>query len=91
MDKDEKHKDEKPKPGDDAYTALEKSGSVDERVPDAAAEGLTRDGIIVGAPASYAPGMAGLGRDPRVDLGEGEAVLENERKAQRAEGNKQRG
>lgn len=85
-------KDEKPQVDDDPETALEKSGSVDERIPEPAGTPATADTMVAGAPAAYVPQM-GIGLPAGVpgELGEGEAVLELERKAQRARGDIQRG
>ena len=85
-------KDEKANVADDPETALEKSGSVDERIPEPADTPPTTDTMVAGAPAAYIPQM-GIGLPAGVPgvLGEGEAVLENERKAQRARGDIQRG
>ena len=85
-------KDEKASVEDDPETALEKSGSVDERIPEPAGTPPTTDAIVAGAPAAYVPQMGiGLPGGLPGELGEGEAVLEHERKAQRAGGDIQRG
>jgi len=85
-------KDEKPSVDDDPETALEKSGSLDERIPEPVGTPPTTDTMVAGAPAAYIPQM-GIGLPAGVpgELGEGEAALEHERKAQRARGDIQRG
>lgn len=84
-------KDEKASVDDDPETALEKSGSVDERVPEPSGVPTTET-LIAGAPAAYLPQMGtGLPAGAPGDLGPGEAVLEQESKAQRARGDIQRG
>lgn len=84
--------DERPSALDDPETALEKSGSVDERIPEPSGTPPTTDTMVAGAPAAYVPQM-GVGLPAGVPgaLGEGEAALEQERKAQRARGDIQRG
>lgn len=85
-------KDAKPQPGDSAQEAIEKSGSVDTRIPEGPAVSPTSEAAIAGAPAAYVPQMGvGLPGGMPEDRGEGEAVLELERKAQRARGDIQRG
>lgn len=85
-------KDEKPQVEDDPETALEKSGSVDERIPESAGIPPTTDTMVAGSPAAYLPEMGvGLPLGGPGELGEGEAALELERKAQRARGDIQRG
>ena len=85
-------KDEKPQVEDDPETALEKSRSVDERIPEPAGTPPTTDTMVAGSPAAYLPQMGtGLPHAVPGELGEGEAVLEQERKAQRARGDIQRG
>ncbi len=78
MDRDDK----KPSPEDSAEEALEKSRTVDERAaPGAGADAMS--GTLMGAPAAN---LAPPGPGPVVapeDLGEGERVLEQERKAVR--------
>ena len=86
------HKDEKASVDDDPETALEKSGSVDERVAEPTAVPTTMDTMIAGAPASYIPQMGtGLPGGTPDAPGPGEAALEHERKGQRAGGDIQRG
>lgn len=90
-DKD-KSKDARPQPGDTPEEAIEKSGSVDARVPEDSAASPTSETMVAGAPAAYVPQMGtGLPAGTPGDLNEGEAVLEQERKAQRARGDVQRG
>lgn len=85
-------KDEKASVHDDPETALEKSGSVDERIPELAGTPATTDSMVAGAPAAYIPQMGvGLPAGDVQELGEGEAALAHERKAQRARGDIQRG
>lgn len=87
-----KDRDEQPHAGDTPEEALEKSGSVDTRIPDGSEAPTTSETMIAGAPAAYVPQMGtGLPAATTGDLGEGEAVLEQERKAQRASGDIQRG
>lgn len=84
-------KDERPQPGDTTDEAIEKSGSVDTRIPEGPAVSPTSEASIAGAPAAYVP-QAGAGLPGGTpDLGEGEAALDRERKAQRAGGDIQRG
>lgn len=83
---------EKPRPGDDPETALEKSGSMDHRAPADRPRGETVDPLVVGAPPTGIPQMgAGLAGPAGHAAGEGERVLEQERKGQRARGEIQRG
>jgi len=85
-------KDEKASVDDDPEKALEKSGSVDERIPEPAGTPATPDTMVAGAPAAYIRQMGtGLPDGTPGDLGPGEAALEHERKAQRARGDIQRG
>lgn len=71
-----------PKPDDSPDEALEKSRTVDERAaPGAGADAMS--GTLIGAPAAN---LAPPGPGPAVapeELGEGERVLEQERKAVR--------
>lgn len=83
---------EEPRPGDDAETALEKSGSMDERGGQAVTSGGTTDRMVVGAPAAHVPLTGtGFGGVAPGGASEGEQVLEQESKAQRARGDIQRG
>ncbi len=75
-------REDEPETTDDLETAQAKSGSVDERIP----EHYATDGVAgaAGAPAMGMP-QAGIGLPlPGEDLGEGERVLDLERKAQRS-------
>lgn len=75
-------REDEPEVDDDLETAQAKSGSVDERIPEHFANDDTP--IIAGPPAMGMP-QAGIGLPgPGGDLGEGELVLEQERKAQRS-------
>lgn len=83
---------EEPRPGDDADTALEKSGSMDLGAPVDRPHAETIDPLVVGAPATTVPQMgAGLAGPAGHAASEGEQVLEQERKGQRARGEIQRG
>ena len=85
-------KDEKATVEDDPETAFEKSGSVDERIPEPAGASTTTDTMVAGAPAAYVPEMGtALPAGTPGDLGPGEAALDHERKAQQAGGKIQRG
>jgi hypothetical protein len=67
---------------DDLETAQAKSGSVDERIPEHYA--VDEAPRVAGPPAMGMP-QAGIGLPgPGEDAGEGERVLELERKAQRS-------
>lgn len=83
-------KDHSPRPGDSPETALEKSGSMDERVPGGPDAPAPSDAVLAD---TRAPLLPESGTHLRVDqpLGEGEAALELERKGQRARGEIQRG
>ena len=86
------HKDEKASVDDDPETALEKSGSLDERIPATAGTPPPTDTMVAGAPAAYIPQMGtGLPGAAPDDLGPGEAALAHERKGQRAGVDIQRG
>lgn len=75
-------RDDEPETTDDLETAQAKSGSVDERIPDQFANDDTP--IVAGPPAMGMP-QAGIGLPgPGGELGEGEHVLDQERKAQRS-------
>lgn len=75
-------REDEPEVGDDLETAQTKSGSVDERIPPQFANDDTP--IVAGPPAMGMP-QAGIGLPgPGGDLGEGERVLDQERKAQRS-------
>jgi len=73
-------REDEPKTTDDLETAEAKSGTVDERIPERYA---TDDVADVATPARAVP-QAGIGvPHPGEDAGEGERILELERKAQR--------
>lgn len=95
MERDKDPKDlrgEKPRPGDDAETALEKSGSIDQGAPVDRPHAETIDPLVVGAPATIVPQMGpGRGGPAGHEASEGEHVLEQERRGQRARGEIQRG
>lgn len=85
-------RDENARPGDDPETALEKSGSMDQRAQVDRPHADTTDPLVVGAPATGLPQMgAGLAGPAGHAASEGEQVLEQERKGQRARGEIQRG
>ena len=70
--------DKKPTPADDIEAAEAKSGSVDERIPEAIGVDHAR-GLEAPAPAAYIP-QAGVGVGaPLEEIGPGEQVLEKER------------
>jgi hypothetical protein len=74
-------REDEPEVDDDLETAQAKSGSVDERIPERFA--TDEAPAVAGTPAMGMP-QAGVGLPgPGEDLGEGERVLEQERKAQR--------
>lgn len=74
-------REDEPEITDDLATAEAKSGSVDERIPEHFA--TDKAPTIAGPPAMRMP-QAGIGLPlPGEDAGEGELVLEQERKAQR--------
>ena len=74
-------REDEPETTDDLETAQAKSGSVDERIPERFA---TDDAPTVAGPPAMGMPQAGIGLPgPGDDLGEGERVLEQERKAQR--------
>lgn len=86
-----KDTDSAPTPADDPQEAIEKSGSLDTRIPERPVVSPTAETLVAGAPAAYIPHM-GTGLLPgEADLGAGERVLEQERKAQRAPTDVQRG
>lgn len=86
------HKDEKASVDDDPETAQEKSGSVDERIPETADTPPATDTMVAGAPAAYVPQMGiGLPGGTADAPSPGEAALAHERKAQRAGTDIQRG
>lgn len=95
MERDKDPKDlrgDKPQPGDDPETALEKSGAIDEGAALDRPRAGTTDPLVVGAPATGIPQMgAGLAGPAGHAASEGEQVLEQERKGQRARGEIQRG
>lgn len=73
-------REQEPETTDDLETAEAKSGSVDERIPERYA---TDDAMDAATPAPTVP-QAGIGiPHPGEDAGEGERVLETERKARR--------
>ena len=75
-------REDEPEVDDDLETAQTKSGSVDERIPEHFA---TDDAPTVAGPPAMGMPQAGIGLPgPGGDLGEGERVLEQERKAQRS-------
>lgn len=78
MAKERAELDEEPRTDDSIEEAQAKSRSVDERVPERS-PGPGPDQPI---PASHVP-QAGIGLPPIEDLGEGERVLEDERKERR--------
>ena len=80
---------DRPTTADDQNEALEKSGSVDTRIPERAS--TSSETLVAGAPAAYIPQMGTGLAAGETDLGEGERVLEQERKAQRAGTDIQRG
>jgi len=82
---------DRPTTADDQNEALEKSGSVDTRIPERASTPPTSETLVAGAPAAYIPQMGTGLAAGETDLGEGERVLEQERKAQRAGTDIQRG
>ena len=85
-----KHTDSRPTPADDPQEAIEKSGSVDTRIPEGPVS-VTPGTVVAGAPAAYIPQMGTGLPAGEAGLGEGERVLEQERKAQRAGTDVQRG
>lgn len=95
MERDKEPKDlrgAKPLPGDDPETALEKSGSMDRRASTDRPGAEMIDPMVVGAPATGIPQMgAGLAGPAGHATSEGEQVLEQERRGQRARGEIQRG
>ena len=82
---------DRPTTADDQNDALEKSGSVDTRIPERASTSPTSETLVAGAPAAYIPSMGTGTPTGETDLSEGERVLELERKAQRAGTDIQRG
>ena len=80
---------DRPTTADDQDEALEKSGSVDTRIPERAS--TSSEALVAGAPAAYIPPMGTGTPTGETDLSEGERVLEQERKAQRAGTDIQRG
>lgn len=71
-----------PRVSDDAQTAERKSRSVDERIPDHEATADVPAEALSGAFAANLP-QSGSGASTGDDLGPGEEVLVQERKAQR--------
>jgi len=82
---------DRPTTADDQNEALEKSGTVDTRIPERASTFPTSEKLVTGAPGAYIPPMGTGTLTGETDLGEGERVLELERKAQRAGTDIQRG
>ena len=79
------------RPSDDPQQAIDKSGTVDTRIPEGASTSPTPETLVAGAPAAYIPQMGTGLSAAQTELGEGERVLEMERKAQRAGTDIQRG